>query len=339
MSVTLKEIASQTQLSIRSVSRILNLNEGEMFRPETRTRVLAAAKRLGYRPNSMARGMRSGMRSAIGLLMSTDAQRSVIPFGTLVGLERCLSRNNLQLIVGEVPDEDLSDDAYVPRLLREWSTDGMLIAYTQHIPPRVTSLLEQFRVPSIWMNAKLGRDCVYPDDFGAGRDLTRMLIGMGHRTIGMLSQTPNAHYSKADREAGHLAAMRDAGLEPRVSDEMPRGQDEKHLDLRHLLAVPDRPSAFVAGTAVEARALFIAALRLGIRVPEELSIVGVVDDGRELDMGGVQLTAMELPREQVGDNAANRIIEKVAAPDREFAPLHVPFHLVMNDTVASPVGS
>ena len=339
MGVTLKDIASQTQLSIRSVSRILNLNEGEMFRPETRNKVIAAAKQLGYRPNTMARGMRAGRRSAIGLLLSTDAQRSVVPFGTLVGLERYLSRQDLQLIVGEVPDEDLSDDAYVPRLLREWSTDGMLIAYTQHIPDRVMALLQASSVPYEWLNAKVGHDCVFPDDFGAAAAATEHLLRLGHRRIEYLYHVPNAHYSRGDRRAGYAAAMEAAGLPAIVHDAVPAGRSVTSLDLRPLLARSDgRATAYVAGSATDARAAYVAALRLGLDVPRDLSIAGIVDDGRELDLGGMELTAMDWPREALGEQAARMVVDKVASPDQVQPCKAVAFNLIAGGSTAAPNG-
>ncbi|HEV7298301.1 MAG TPA: LacI family DNA-binding transcriptional regulator [Tepidisphaeraceae bacterium] len=339
MGVTLKDIASQTQLSIRSVSRILNLNEGEMFRPETRDKVLAAAKQLGYRPNTMARGMRSGRRSAIGLLLSTDAQRSVVPFGTLVGLERHLSRQGLQLIVGEVPDEDLSDDTYVPRLLREWSTDGMLIAYTQNIPDRVMSLLQECSVPYVWLNAKVGNDCVFPDDHGAAAAVTEHLLRLGHRKIEYLCHVPNAHYSRGDRRAGYTAVMEAAGLSPVIREQVPAGQTVTGMDLRPLLARSDgRATAYVAGSAIDARAAYVAALRLGLEVPRDLSIVGIVDDGRDLDLGGLQLTAMDWPREALGELAARLIVDKVATPDAVQACQAVPFNFLEGGSAGVPNG-
>ncbi len=337
MSATLKDIASHTQLSIRSVSRILNLNEGELFRSETRQKVIEAARELGYRPNSSARAMRSGRRSAIGLLLSTDPQRSVVPFGTLVGLQRTLSQESLQLVVGEIRDQKLTDQNYIPRLLREWSTDGMLIAHNQRIPARMTELLDQFRVPSVWMNAKLPHDCVYPDDEGAGRLLTQKLIEMGHRRIEYLAYTPNAHHSRQDRINGYKATMREAGLPSRIWEAADGSTSTVVPDLRNQLSQADRPTAYIAADAADARAMFVAALRLGIEVPAQLSIAGIVDDGRDFDLGTMRLTGVELPREQLGIEAARLIVRKVASPNDTLNPLAIPFDFRSNDSaVACP---
>src|SRR3954471_13447507 len=232
MSVTIKEIARQTGLSVPTVGNVLG-RAASRYSAETRKRVLEAAQAMGYKPNSSARAMRSGRIGCAALVLSRSHQSilSHIPVGLLDGLDDELAHHNMHLTVSRLTDEQLSRDDFLPKVLREYMADGMIVNYTHEIPPRMLELIHAHHTPAVWVNAKLAQDCVYPDDFTAAESTTARLIGLGHRRIALLhlmspgifgpikfeEARPRFHYSVADRAEGYAGAMLRAGLKPRLA--------------------------------------------------------------------------------------------------------------------------
>ena len=332
--VTLKDIANATDLSIRSVSQILNTDQSHAFRAETRDRVIAAAKRLGYRPNAHARSMRSGRVGAVGLLLSTIPHRSVLDYPVLVGIQEELGRRDLHVVVGRLPDDELIKTDRLPRILREWSTDGLMILYTQDIPPQMIDLLREHRMPSIWINAKLDADCVYPDDLEAARSLTRQLIEQGHRRIAYVVSQPNLHYSRTDRIAGYRAEMDAAGLGygATVLDLSLDVAGNAFVEVERLLSANNPPTAFVAATPADGRGVYGAARSAGFNVPHDVSIVTFLQ--ADTDVDGRQLSGLVLPQHALGVAAASMTYEKIVHPLEKLASRVIPFETRPGDTLA-----
>src|SRR5580704_4944897 len=174
MTVTAKEVAVHCGLSRETVAQILH-GRGGRYRPATRDKVLAAAHQLGYRPNSAARAMRLGRFRSIGIMCATEAGLGRLDTNLLLGIEHA-ARNELHLTIGQVGDEQLAHIDGLPRIVGEWSCDGLLINYVARFPAGVRDLLRQAHIPAIWLNVRHERDCIYPDDRGAAELATRHLI-------------------------------------------------------------------------------------------------------------------------------------------------------------------
>ena len=218
MSIRLKDIAAETGVTPSTVSYVLN-GRDKKIGSATRDKVLRAAVRLGYRPNSSARAIRQGRHGAIALIMSPGSHRSFLSPELLLGITGELTRSNLRLLVDYVTDEQLTSEKTLPHLLRERACDGMLLNYQAHIPPMLGELTERFRLPTVWLNASHDYNSVYPDDFGAAKLATETLLAEGRRRIAYSDSNFNSaaaagdiHFSKHARRAGYEAAMQAAGL-------------------------------------------------------------------------------------------------------------------------------
>src|SRR3954469_6406342 len=231
MSVTIKEIARRTGLSIPTVGNVLG-RAASRYSAETRQRVLKAASDLGYKPNASARAMRQGRFGCAALVLSRSKQQthSHIPAGLLDGLDDALAQHGMHLTVSRLTDEELASDNFLPKVLRESMADGMIVNYTHEIPQGMLDLIHAHHAPAVWLNAKLSEDCIYPDDFAAARSATQHLLRLGHRRISLLhfissgvfptsfeQARPRFHYSVADRADGYASVMRQAGLTPRIA--------------------------------------------------------------------------------------------------------------------------
>jgi DNA-binding LacI/PurR family transcriptional regulator len=203
MAVTIYQIAERVGLSPKTVSRILS-GKAALHKPETRERVLQVATELGYRANSSARAMRRQRFGCVTLLLSNVRQRSVLPSAREDGIQAALGEHDLHLMVAPLPDAKLTDQGFVPRILREYGSDGLLVNYNTRIPPRMETLLDAHNLPSVWINVRRDSDCVYPDDLQAGRQAAERLLALGHRRIAFVDYTEQNHYSNgtARRAAG-----------------------------------------------------------------------------------------------------------------------------------------
>ncbi|HAU39095.1 MAG TPA: hypothetical protein DCX07_15450 [Phycisphaerales bacterium] len=341
MKATIKDIAERTGVSHVTVSNALR-RSGRMAE-DTRRRILKAANELGYRPNTFAKATRMGRFNAAGLLMSTFHGRSHISFGLIDGIQGELAAHEMHLVMSRLSDEKLTSEANLPRLLREWMTDGLLINYNIDIPEGMVRVIREHALPSIWINADMESDCVCPDDVGAGRLATEQLLSRGHRRIAYLQYpTPTAHrkkhHSEQRRREGYEQAMRSAGLtsEAEVLEATwTRPGDVFETDTRVEAAVQwlrrdVRPSAVVTYSSSVAQPLLHATALLGIRVPQELAILTVEDMPAAAQ--GVPITTIDLNVEEMGRQAVRMLLQKIEAPAEPLAPTRVSVKLVAGQT-------
>ncbi len=340
MAVTLKDVGEKLGLSAVTVSCALR-NTGDVAEP-TRRRVLRAARELGYRPNAFARSVRTGRFGNVALTMSMEATWSQTPEPLLRGIERALAERDMLLTIAALPDEQLTDEGFVPKMLREWMADGLLINYNARIPARMVELIEQYELPSVWINSKHTGDCVYPDDYAAGREAACRLLALGHRRIAFVdfsSPPPDrkSHYSQIDRQQGYRDALAEAGLAGRrVGDRQSLGRGEIVSSLRAMLAEPRRPTAVVTYNMPEAEAAFMAAGLAGLEVPRDLSIITCCI-GRAEGLGMI-FANMVIPEQQLGKQAVTQLLTKIDDPSRQTPATAVPFTFDEGQSLGRPSG-
>lgn len=212
-----QDVARQAGVSRTTVSLVLNGRTDIQIPESTRQRVLAAAQQLGYRPHRSGRAIRSGKTGNLALLLSTIAHRSLFSHALLDGLIDAASEHDQHLLVSRITDDKLTDATFVPKILREFAADGLVINYNSQAPPRLAELIAQAKIPAIWINDNRDADCVFPDDFAAAQAATERLIAAGHTRIGYAGWMPGPHYSMGDRLTGYQAAMAARGLAERVA--------------------------------------------------------------------------------------------------------------------------
>lgn len=335
----MKAVAEAAGVSQQAVSQAIN--ETGRLTPQTRARVLSVARQMGYRVNTSAKSMRSGRFDCLALMLSEHPHTSTLPEGMLRGIQQGLEQRDMTLKLGRLPDAKLTREGYVPKLLREWSVDGMLFNYTDHIPPRLMEIVRDCRVPSLWLNARLDEDCVYHDDHAAARLATEHLLELGHRRILYIDfaherdRLEDTHYSATDRWGGYRDAMRAAGLEPAAiwQEDQPPGEDRARA-FAGLLGSSDRPTAVVAYASALVRTLRMAACYAGLDVPGDLSMVGV-DDRIDRSLGDQPTTAV-LDVLGLGRLAVERMLEKIDQPDRVLPPLAVAPSFIPGTSTAPP---
>lgn len=337
--ITTYDIAQKAGVSQATVSFVLNKRDTAVrISEKTRDRVLQAANELGYRRNGSAQALSSGRFNAAALLTSTQAYHSYLPQGLMQGIHDELAVHNMHLTLAMLSDDQLTDGEFVPKILREWLADGLLIDYNQQIPQRLVELVTGHNLPAVWINTKQEADCVFPDDFGAAKRATEHLLTLGHRKIAWVdfshgTESKCAHYSAHDRFEGYGATMDAAGCKPQDWRGKTGVAEAERVEFsRQILSQPERPTAILAyGYALP---LMVAALSLGLQVPQDLSVMLFGD--ATLNFVGTPISSMTEPNAEVGRLAVRMLREKIAAPKQVLAPQSVPFTLSEGATCAPP---
>jgi len=341
MTITMKKLAALGNVSVQTVSTVINGKEG--ISDGTRKRILQLADQLGYRPNATARATRTGRTGCIGILMNPipgGSQQSPELEG---GIVRELARYDLYVAKGYLSLDANAKDAELPRILREWMADGLLLDFPMLVPPVVESMLGRSRVPAIWINNKRYADCVYPDDLGAAKTATEQLLALGHQRIAYINprhrETENSiysHFSGVDRETGYAMAMRNVGLEPWIVM-APVGGEKRANDpeelIYQLLGQPDRPTAIICYSgATDAR---IAALRRGLRIPQDISIVSFCSN-EDPYLAERTVGRLVVPFRRMGIEAVGLVMHKIEHPERQTPPKLVPIDPVPSHMLLPP---
>ncbi len=314
--VTLKDIAKKAGVSHVTVSHALKGRD--VVRDSTRQRIEQVALDMGYRLNAAARATREGRTGTVAMVLSTNRRRSHIPAGLMLAIHDELQRRDLHLTIARLPDQQLADEGFVPKILRETAADGLLINYTHAAPPVMLELIERHAIPSIWINVLKDTDCVYPDDFDAAVKATTFLLNRHHRHIAYLDWSSNDrimdqhHFSSPQRRAGYEHAMRSAGLAPRVYQRDVAGPD-RYAAISAILNEPSTPDAWVCYGGHEVNALMLASCQQGEN-PTQLPCITF--GAQVYDAMGFTIPTVLLPEQQMGKTAVQMLVEKIDQPLR-----------------------
>jgi DNA-binding LacI/PurR family transcriptional regulator len=337
LQVTQTDIARQAGVTRLTVRRALLGQNG--VGKVTAQRIRNLADELGYMPNAAANATRTGRFHAIGLLIGSVTPR-YLPAELVHGVEEALTETQDQLLFSRLSDERLKDDQATPRMLQQLMVDGLLLHYTHRFPEELPERLARHRLPSIWINSRLSHDCVFFDDFAAARHATQCLLDRGHTRVAYVDRDPSGHYSEADRRAGYLAAMRDAGREPQIKElhyPTPAAPADTRLaDAHAWLSGPDAPTAALVYSSTLMGPVATAALSLGRRIPQDLSLIGF---GRDpVSAVGLPLTLVDTSMQGMAQRAVDMLRQKIAAPERRLEPAVLCPPLTGEHSLAPPVG-
>ena len=322
------DVAAHAGVGVATVSRVLNGHAN--VRPATRDRVLDAIRTLNYRPSSVARNLSLQRTMVIGALLTWFTNPSAVQ--RVRGIVDGLNGSAYDLMVFDIESEDRQRRAF-ELFDRGDRADGLLVVSTN--PPD----LEVERINAAGLPCILV-DGVHPslpsiavDDVAGGEMATRHLIELGHRRIALIGDPPpefRFDWSR-DRTRGYEQALSRAGIDVRP-EYVREGTRLLHVArgiAAELLALPERPTAIFAASDTQAFGAIEAARALGIRVPEELSVIGFDD----IEAAGyVGLTTVRQPLVESGRRGARLLLEVLAG--HPVAPLHelLPLELIVRGT-------
>jgi LacI family transcriptional regulator len=331
MAVTSKDIARRLRISQSTVSRALRGDP--RVATETAARVLEAARQMNYAPNLAARSLITRRTGTVGVVVS-DITNPFYP-ELLDFLHNELAIAGYRTILFN-EQTDASVEQHVGELVNGFAVDGLLyVSATLDTPLPGHGARE---VPVVLVNRYIDEaqvDTVVSDNHRGGNLVAEAMIELGHRRIALIAGPENATTSR-DRERGFREQLdaRGVGFDETLRRVGQFSHASGYQWCLDLLAAEPRPTAIFAANDVIAFGALDAARRVGVRVPEELSIVGFDD----IDMAGWEgfnLTTVRQPLAEMGRAASNLLLERIASTG-DLAPRRrvFPVGLVHRETLA-----
>ncbi|MFB7508250.1 LacI family DNA-binding transcriptional regulator [Streptomyces broussonetiae] len=327
---TIRDVAERAGVSKSLVSLVLRGSEG--VRPEKREAVLAAVEALGYRPNAAARSLSERRTRTVGVLLNDMRNPWFVEL--LDGLSTRLYDSGLHMLMADGHlNRRLGED--LTRTFTELRVDGLVAVGTLQDPQalRATAGLVPTVVAATREPVLPGVDIVANDDEHGARLATAHLIGLGHRHIAHIA----GQGAVGDlRRRSFEAAMREHGLaDTAVVEQGDLTEEGGYRATVRLLSRPQRPTAVFAVNDMTCVGALSAAEETGLQVPRDLSLVGY-DNTYLSRLRHLWLTTVDNAGRDVGRRAAQRLLDRMAEPDRPGeVDLATPF-LEVRGTTAPP---
>lgn len=331
MKPTIKDIAAAADVSPATVSNALNNRKG--VSDKIRRQVFKVAKDLGYAKESSAdrRSIRFVIYKRHGFVVSDTPF-----FSSLVeGIGKQCRVQGYELLVSHV---NINDEDYEETIdsINSDNSSGIILLATEMTEEDI-ELFHEFRVPIVLLDSYLksnAMDSVLINNTDAAYKATKYLIENRHREIGYLhSSIPinNFHF----RKQGYLDAINEKGLkiDDRYQISLEPTAEGAYKDMKASLENKDQvlPSAFFADNDIIAYGAMKALLEKGVKIPEDISIVGF-DDMPFCEMTQPRLTTIKVFKQEMGSIAVKRLVEKIEGKDSVIQKIEIGTELVIRDS-------
>ena len=337
---TIRDVASRAGVSHQTVSRVIN-SHGYVHK-ETRERVLNAIKDLDFVPNGVARSLTVNRTHTVGVV-TTDISDQF--FGQFVaGAEAEARRHGFYLVIGSVEEDAPADEYAYLQLMLQRRVEGLIIARPMLRPDsqQIVAALAP-RLPIVLVASELkspALDSVDVDNERGGHDATKYLMEQGHQSIATIvgpSGWPSAQARlKGYRDA--LGAGRIAFAKSLVRHANGWGLESGEAAMENLLAEGVQFTALFAQSDLLALGAVTALRRRGLRVPDDVSVVGY-DDIAVAQYLNPPLTTMRQPMREVGAAAIQLVLHKIHSDERPTGPPSkhlLAAKLIVRDSVRGP---
>ncbi|MBI5928768.1 MAG: LacI family DNA-binding transcriptional regulator [Chloroflexi bacterium] len=330
---TIYDIAKEAGVSYSTVSR--TLSGFEFVKESTREKVLAAANKLGYVPNQQARSLAGGPSNLIGVLVPTLANDYITQI--IHGIDDELTKSSYNLILYTTNRHQGKEATYAAAIMNG-AADALLLVAPLISDPYLDVLREQ-NFPYVLIDQADQSDqstAVNTNNQKGAYEATQYLIQLGHRRIGFIAGLPQLN-SAIERLAGYKKALADYGLSFHETY-VAQGRFTSsygYTAAKQLLNLATPPTAIFAANDLSAMAAMEAIREHGLRIPDDISLVGF-DDVPQASIGYPKLTTIRQPLHQMGQDGARLILERLANPSVEVRRITLETELIIRDSCAPP---
>lgn len=301
----LSDVASLANVSASTVSRVLN--QPDIVRPEIRERVQKAIDMLDYTPDRMAKALSSGRSHTIGTVVPTIGGSAIFSDG-VEALQDELETLGYSLIVSS-SRYDIDREFQQIKTLLDYGAAGLVLV-GDTFSPDALRLIKKQGIPTVTTytnKSRHGIPAIGIDNRAAGREITRLLLKLGHKKFGIIANTALQNDRSQARLDGVREALAEAGvplpLNNVVEVELPTIENGRR-GLAGLLEIETVPTAIICTTDALALGAMSEARRKGLHIPDDLSVVGFddIDVAAESDPA---LTTVKNPAAEIGRIAAD----------------------------------
>ena len=321
MRPTISDVAKQSGVSTATVSRIINGQSG--YTEETRQKVLNIIQEMGYRPNAVARGLVKKRTNTIGVLLPSLSSR--LASALLKGIESSAHQLDYSVIICDTESNGKRTVEYLD-VLSEKQIDGIIIT-SEWLKDVFEEAIVKMKIPVVLVlttSSHLQIPYIKVDDYQASYQATEYLIGKGHKEIGMISGSKTDKLAGLPRIEGYKQALTDNSLT--ISENHIAYGDFAYRSgmrcMQELLKkAPEITAVFAASDEMAVGALSCA-YRKGVKVPDDLSIIGY-DDTQDAEMAIPPLTTIHQPIYEMGEKAVEMLLNTKGAVESVIMPHHI----------------
>ncbi len=329
MTITIKQVADLAGVSRSAVSR--TFTEGASVSDKTRQKVERAAKNLGYSPNALASSLTTGRTRMIGLISNNFHNPIFLQVFDL--FTRGLQDRGLRPLLVNLTDETNPDDSV--EMLRQYSVDGVIVA-SSTLP---VTFARAFREAGMPVVHSFGRHAASPnvhvigiDNVACGRLAVQAMIARGYSRIAFLGG-PERATSTQDRLTGFLSEMaKQTDVEARFSFASAYAFEAGRAEMTRLLNEGPPAEAYFCGDDVLSIGVLSAIQEHGLRVPEDIGLIGLND----MEMAGwqnIDLTTIRQPIPEIIEASIDLIVTMLDAPDKAPEARLFPCELIERGTL------
>ena len=331
--VSVHDVAKKAGVSIATVSRCLN--NPDAVRPQLQDRVHAAVKELGYVPHGAARALASHKTRTIGAVIPT-VDNTIFAAGVR-GLQDFLSSQNYTLLLAST-NYNLEEEYKQVEALVVRGIDGLMLVGTSHAPKTI-KLLQDRGIPFVetWsFDEQSPNPTVGFNNKAEIAKMVQHLVGLGHRTIGMIAGETTDNNRAEARLLGAKETLVKLGIQPleHLFIECKYDVDQAREVFRKLWFATPRPTAIICGIDVIAYGALYEADKMGISVPKEVSITGF-DDLEFSRIIQPPLTTLKVPSCEMGNMAARKLLEAIEF-NRPPQSVRIDAKLMIRESTARP---
>lgn len=314
LKVTIKDIAKEADVSITTVSRVLN-NKPDVS-PETKKKIQEVIDKLGYNPNTIARGLVLNKTYTIGLIIP-DISNPFFP-EVAHGIEHKARELGYSVIFYNT-NNDRKAEKYAIELMKSKRVDGIILSLSIENEKELDKLAEE-KFPIVELDRKVP-DSHFPtvtiDNVKSAYQATRHLVELGHTRIAHITGDLGTQ-TGLDRLAGFKKVIEEFHLEVRDSwiQEGNYSREAGYRKMKYLLGLWEKPTAVFAANDLIAIGAYQAVIEEDLKIPDDISIIGLDD----IDMASIVrpgLTTMRFPKHELGQKAAEILIKEIENPNLE----------------------
>ncbi len=329
MPVTLEEISKATGFSVPTVSRALS-NSDYPVSPATRKRIVEVAQAMGYKPNLLARSLRTDQTNTIGVIVDDIMSPFVPPI--VRGIQDHLKKfDYLSLIINSDWDPQVEQEAINTLLSRP--VDGIIFVEYSHVA--VSEALERSDKPYVFVHRLFGssiRNSVVPDDYYGASVAVNHLIALGHRRIAYI-HGPQSWHSAQRRLAAYQDALAAQNLvfDPALIQPGDWEFESGYTAAQALLRMDELPTAIFAANDLMALGAICAIQDAGLSVPRDIAVVGY--DNRDFaKVFRPRLTTVSMPVYEMGRAAAELLLKQIAEGRQDADEIKVKGQLYIRES-------
>jgi LacI family transcriptional regulator len=335
-SPTLRDVAEAAGVHAATASRALNPATRKLVKAETARRVIHVAETLGYRPNPIARGLKTSKSGTVGLVIP-DLTNPLFP-PIVRGIEDVLEPAGFSGLIVNTDNDPGRERAQI-EVLRSRQVEGLIVA-TARVKHPLLEQLHREGVVMVMVNRRpdgVDVPSITPDDAAGVALAVRHLADLGHRRVAHVAG-PADTSTGVTRARSFRAAVHDLGLDedPALITSVPQWSEAAGADgLRRLLDADLGFTAIVAGNDLIALGCYDVFSERGISCPEDMSVVGF-NDMPFLDKLKPPLTSIAIPHQQIGAGASRLLLDAIAEPHRPARSVLLPLTLVVRGSTGPP---